>query len=104
MITPTYTVYWTERSLWPTAETLQTWLAVTGEDLTEQAKLVSFPRLKELTSLKEALSFSESLRARRRAGEAIVAITMVAENPDSVGQAGVDITGPDYDWKKRRTQ
>lgn len=30
-------------------------------------------------------------------------VTMVSENPDSVGKPGVDVTGSDYDWVKRRT-
>ena len=29
-------------------------------------------------------------------------ISMAVENPDSVGKQGVDVTGPDYCWKKRR--
>ena len=29
-------------------------------------------------------------------------ITMSSEHPDSVGHPGVDVTGPDYNWKKRR--
>jgi hypothetical protein len=27
---------------------------------------------------------------------------MAHENPHSVGKQGYDVTGPDYDWKKRR--
>lgn len=29
-------------------------------------------------------------------------ITMGHENPDMVGKQGVDVTGPDYNWTKRR--
>jgi hypothetical protein len=29
-------------------------------------------------------------------------ITFCSENPNSVTKLGVDVTGPDYDWKKRR--
>ena len=29
-------------------------------------------------------------------------VTMAYENTDMVGKQGVDVTGPDYDWKKRR--
>jgi hypothetical protein len=49
-----------------------------------------------------AMQFIEQLRARQRAGEALRFITMAAEHPDSVGHPGVDVTGPGYDWKKRR--
>lgn len=49
-----------------------------------------------------ALAFMEKLRARQRAGEGVGFITMVSEHPDSVGHPGVDVTGPDYNWKKRR--
>ena len=49
-----------------------------------------------------ALKFSETLRKARREGELIDHIVMSCENPDSVGQQGVDVTGPEYDWKKRR--
>jgi hypothetical protein len=30
-------------------------------------------------------------------------ITMGHENTDMVGKQGVDVTGPDYDWTKRRS-
>ena len=49
-----------------------------------------------------ALKFSEGLRKRSFAGEDIHFIVMSAENPNCVGKMGVDVTGPDYDWKKRR--
>lgn len=49
-----------------------------------------------------AMAFMEQLRARQRAGEGVGFITMVSEHPDSVGHPGVDVTGPEYDWKKRR--
>ena len=49
-----------------------------------------------------ALKFCEELRTRRRNGEQISFITLCSEDPNSVGQAGVDVTGPEYDWKKRR--
>lgn len=60
------------------------------------------PRMHTMDNLSMALAFCESLRKARRQGAPYSAITMVSENPDSVGQAGVDVTGPDYDWKKRR--
>jgi hypothetical protein len=49
-----------------------------------------------------AMSFMEQLRARQRAGEGLRFITMSSEHPDSVGHPGVGVTGPDYQWKKRR--
>lgn len=50
----------------------------------------------------EHLSFSESLRKRKLQGEDIGFITTAVEHPDCVGQMGVDVTGPDYNWRKRR--
>ncbi len=52
--------------------------------------------------MNEALKFSESLRKRQFAGEDVHFIVMAVENPNCVGKMGVDVTGPDYDWKKRR--
>ncbi|WP_137175620.1 hypothetical protein [Massilia sp. HP4] len=49
-----------------------------------------------------AMQFMEELRKRQRAGEGVRFITMCSEHPDVVGHPGVDVTGPDYDWKKRR--
>jgi len=49
-----------------------------------------------------AMQFMEALRARQRAGEGVRFITMCSEHPDVVGHPGVDVTGPDYNWKKRR--
>jgi hypothetical protein len=49
-----------------------------------------------------AMQFMEALRARQRAGEGVGFITMSSEHPDSIGHPGVDVTGPDYNWKKRR--
>lgn len=57
----------------------------------------------ETTLLTEALTFSENLRRQRREGAQISHIVMSSENPDSVGQQGVnDILPEGYDWKKRR--
>jgi hypothetical protein len=50
----------------------------------------------------EAMGFMEGLRARQRSGEAVRFITLCSEHPASVGHPGVDVTGPGYDWKKRR--
>ena len=49
-----------------------------------------------------AMQFMEALRTRQRAGEGVRFITMCSEHPDVVGHPGVDVTGPGYDWKKRR--
>ena len=51
----------------------------------------------------QSLQFMEALRTQRRNGiRNLSFITMVSENPDSVGQAGVDETGPGYrdQWNK----
>ena len=52
--------------------------------------------------MSEALKFSESLRKRKYEGEPIYFVTLASENPDCVGKQGFGVTGPDYDWKKRR--
>ncbi|WP_313169163.1 hypothetical protein [Massilia oculi] len=49
-----------------------------------------------------AMRFMEELRQRQRAGEGVRFITMCSEHPDVVGHPGVDVTGPEYNWKKRR--
>ncbi len=49
-----------------------------------------------------ALKHTEQLRLKQRAGEDIKFVTLAAENAFSVGKPGVDVTGPDYNWKKRR--
>lgn len=60
-------------------------------------------------AMSSALQFMEVLRTHQRngtaideAGNKVSFITMSSEHPDSVGHPGVDVTGPDYDWKKRR--
>ena len=72
------------------------WTRVQGEQSAPHAQL--FPS----HAMGEALAFMEGLRKRRREGENLQFITMASENPDHVGQLGVDVTGPDYHWKKRR--
>ena len=52
--------------------------------------------------MKKALDVCEVLRKRQYAGADIRFITLCSEHPDSVGKQGVDVTGPEYDWKKRR--
>lgn len=56
----------------------------------------------EKGQLTEVLSFMEALRQRQWVGEAVSFVALSSENPDSVGKQGVDVVGPDYDWKKRR--
>jgi hypothetical protein len=56
----------------------------------------------DTTEMVAAMQFMEGLRARQRAGEPVRFITMCSEHPDVVGHPGVDVTGPGYDWKKRR--
>jgi hypothetical protein len=56
----------------------------------------------DTTEMVAAMKFMEELRRRQREGEGVRFITMCSEHPDMVGHAGVDVTGPDYNWKKRR--
>ncbi|MGV3492366.1 MAG: hypothetical protein ACO1OY_00740 [Ramlibacter sp.] len=53
-------------------------------------------------ALAQALQFAESLRARRRAGEAISHVTIQSELPQNVGPAGVADPDPGYAHYKRR--
>jgi hypothetical protein len=54
------------------------------------------------TEMSTALGKTQELYQRQHTGDDVHFITMVSENPDSVGRPGYDVTGPDYDWKKRR--
>lgn len=56
----------------------------------------------DTSEMVNAMTFMEGLRKRQRDGEGVRFITMCSEHPDAVGHPGVDVTGPDYDWKKRR--
>jgi len=56
----------------------------------------------EETELLSSLKYMEELRVRQRAGEQVSYITSCCAFSDSVGHPGVDVTGPSYDWKKRR--
>jgi hypothetical protein len=56
----------------------------------------------DTTEMVKAMGFMEELRKRQRAGEGIRFITMCSEHPDVVGHPGVDVTGPGYNWRKRR--
>lgn len=56
----------------------------------------------------DALKCMEKLREHQRTQDETYSptkvgfITFCSENPNSVTKLGVDVTGPDYDWKKRR--
>jgi hypothetical protein len=56
----------------------------------------------DLHQMTDALQYMESLRKKQRMTGDICHVTMSSENPNSVGLPGVDVTGDDYDWKKRR--
>jgi hypothetical protein len=72
------------------------WTIVEGEQHTPNSKLY------ETSEMVQALQFMEQLRARHRAGEPVHFVTMASEHPEMVGHHGVDVVGPDYNWKKRR--
>jgi hypothetical protein len=57
----------------------------------------------DTTEMVLAMGFMETLRKRQRDGEGVRFITMCSEHPDVVGHPGVDVTGADYSWKKRRS-
>ena len=65
-------------------------------------KTIPMNKLFNTTEMGGALTFMEKLRGRQRAGDDVHFVTMSSENPNSVGHPGVDVTGPDYNWKKRR--
>ena len=54
------------------------------------------------SEMTDALKYSELLRQRKYNGESLYFITLASEHPDCVGKQGFDVTGDDYDWKKRR--
>lgn len=56
----------------------------------------------DTSAMVAAMGFMEGLRKRQREGEGLRFITMCSEHPDVVGHPGVDVTGPEYNWKKRR--
>jgi len=78
-----YVIYWLEHS-------------------EETGSMVYEPGHETTDDLEEALKCAESLRKRQFAGEKFSHITLMSENPNSVGKPGVDVVGPDYNWKKRR--
>jgi hypothetical protein len=72
------------------------WTVVDGDIFTPHEKAY------DTSEMVGAMQFMEQLRTRQRAGEHVRFITMASEHPDSVGHPGVDVTGSDYNWKKRR--
>lgn len=71
---------------------------------TEYDRGLEINRSKEFTKddLGAALKVLESLRKIQREQGNIRFIILAGEHPDSVCLPGVDVTGPEYDWKKRR--
>ncbi|MFN3790844.1 hypothetical protein [Massilia sp.] len=72
------------------------WTIVEGDRCTPHQQLFA------TADMVEAMQHMELLRKRQREGEGVRFITMSSEHPDLVGHPGVDVTGPDYNWKKRR--
>lgn len=68
----------------------------------EQDHCTPHCELFESSRMVDALAFMEGLRKRRRDGENLQFVSMSSENPDVVGEMGVDTVGADYNWKKRR--
>lgn len=64
----------------------------------------NMPRSKDFDSdhMTHALNFCEELRKARLAGEKINFVSMSSEIVECVSLSGVDVTGSDYEWKKRR--
>ncbi|MBY4947506.1 hypothetical protein K6V92_12850 [Cupriavidus respiraculi] len=54
------------------------------------------------TELAAVLAWCEDLRAQQRAGKPVGFVTMVSENPNSVGNPGAADVEPGYAWYKRR--
>ena len=81
-----YMVYWT----------------VVDANAQDGAASAACQQLFDSADMLAAMALMEQLRTRQRAGEGIHFVSMASENPDSIGHAGVDVTGPDYDWTKRR--
>ena len=74
------------------------WTITQGNDAAPHAQ--SFAS----TDMLAAMALMEQLRTRQRAGEGVRFVTMSSENPDSVGNPGVDVVGPGYKWTKRRNR
>jgi hypothetical protein len=52
--------------------------------------------------LTETLVFTEQLRKRQLQDKNIHHITFCSEDPNCASLTGIGVTGPEYDWKKRR--
>ena len=50
----------------------------------------------------DSLKFCEKLRRHRKDGKAISHVCLSSEIVECTSLPGVDVTGPDYNWKKRR--
>lgn len=98
-----YKVYWTEEVPAHSELQIQVWLEVTGEPLDPNAvEALTHARLFSSLDLNDALAFAEELRMKRRAGAKYSFISLVAEDPNSVGEAGVSDKLPEgYDWTKQ---
>ena len=68
----------------------------------EDDKCTPHEQLFDTAEMVGAMQQMETLRRRQREGENLRFITMASEHPDLVGHPGVDVTGPEYNWKKRR--
>jgi hypothetical protein len=82
-----YVIYWMEEEL----------VLGYGDVTTKRV-----PHAEEVDDILLALKCAEKHRQRQFAGEKVSHITLMSENPNSVGKPGVDVVGPDYNWKKRR--
>ena len=72
------------------------WTMVDGDRCTPHEQLFA------TTEMVAAMQHMEALRKRQREGEGVRFVTMASEHPDLVWNPGVDVTGADYNWKKRR--
>jgi hypothetical protein len=70
--------------------------------IVEQGAVTPHQQPFDTSEMVQAMRFMEELRRRQRAGEGVRFVTMCSEHPDVVGHPGVDVTGPGYNWKKRR--
>jgi hypothetical protein len=70
--------------------------------IVEEDRCTPHEKLFGTTEMVAAMQYMEELRRRQREGEGVRFVTMSSEHPDLVGHPGVDVTGPDYNWKKRR--
>lgn len=82
-----YVVYWMEEELDLGYGELKT-------------KLV--PHCEETDDMLVALKIAERQRKIQYSVGGVSHVTLMSENPNSVGKSGVDTVGPDYNWKKRR--